>query len=303
MSNPEDYTVGWISAITTEAHDNNVYTLGKISRYNIVMASLPKVEYGTTTAATVARGMLYSFPNIRIGLMVGIGGGAPGKHHDIRLGDIVVSSRNGDKGGTIQDQAFQHTHFLDQPPTVLRAAVGAPETEYEADGHSLDEQINQILTRKSRLRKKYSCPPSDNDKLFRSDVGHKDVCGEDCGSSPEHLLMMDAQVRDTVAAKKGVLCFEMEAAGLMNHFPCLVIRGICDYANSHKNKEWQGYAAMVAAAYEKDLLRKMPPNKVEAERRIADILTSEAGLDHLRLTGNETQHEVKTHTYVMKLPY
>jgi nucleoside phosphorylase len=39
-------------------------------------------------------------------------------------------------------------------------------------------------------------------------------------------LMKDAQVRDTLAAEKGVLCFEMEAAGLMNHFPCLVIRGM-----------------------------------------------------------------------------
>lgn len=326
MSNPEDYTVGWISAITTESvagqqflderheepqfvaqHDNNVYSLGKIGRHNIVMASLPKGEYGTTTAATVARDMLHSFPNIRIGLMVGIGGGAPCKAHDIRLGDIVVSSRDGDKGGvfqydygkTIQDQAFQHTQFLDQPPLVLRAAVGALETQYEADGHKLDNQINQILAQKSRLRRKYSRPPPDSDRLFRSDVVHKDACGDDCGSSPEHLacrteraeeddnpaihygliasanqLMKDAQVRDTLAAKKGVLCFEMEAGGLMNHFPCLVIRGICDYADSHKNKEWQGYAAMVAAAYAKDLLRKIPPNKVEVERRIADTLNS-----------------------------
>jgi nucleoside phosphorylase len=133
MSNPEDYTAGWISAITTESvagqqflderhkeprfvaqHDNNVYNLGKISRHNVVMASLPKGEYGTTTAATVARDMLHSFPNIRIGLMVGIGGGAPSKAHDVRLGDIMVSSRDSDKGGvlqydygkTIQDQAF-----------------------------------------------------------------------------------------------------------------------------------------------------------------------------------------------------
>ncbi|KAI6777532.1 uncharacterized protein J7T54_002730, partial [Emericellopsis cladophorae] len=198
-------------------------------------------------------------------------------------------------------------------------------TEYEADGHTLDEQINQILAQKTRLRKKYSRPPPDGDKLFRSDVVHKDVCGDDCGSSPEHLacrteraeeddnpaihhgliasanqLMKDAQVRDTLAAEKGVLCFEMEAAGLMNHFPCLVIRGICDYADSHKNKEWQGYAAMVAAAYAKDLLRKISPTRVEVERRIADILTSvEAGLDQLRLKANETQYEVKTHTELL----
>ena len=71
-----------------------------------------------------------------------------------------------------------------------------------------------------------------------------------------------------------MLCFEMEAAGLMNHFPCLVIRGICDYSDSHKNKEWQGYAAMSAAAYAKDLLCRIAPNRVEAERKIGDILSS-----------------------------
>ncbi|KAL3444390.1 hypothetical protein BJX65DRAFT_310973 [Aspergillus insuetus] len=46
----------------------------------------------------------------------------------------------------------------------------------------------------------------------------------------------------------------MEAAGLMNTYPCLVIRGICDYADSHKNKAWQGYAAATAAAFAKELL-------------------------------------------------
>ena len=87
-------------------------------------------------------------------------------------------------------------------------------------------------------------------------------------------LMKDALIRDRLAAEKDVLCFEMEAAGLMNHFPCLVIRGICDYSDSHKNKEWQGYAAMAAAAYAKDLLSRIPPNKVEAEKRIIDVLSS-----------------------------
>src|SRR6185312_8124645 len=79
-------------------------------------------------------------------------------------------------------------------------------------------------------------------------------------------LMKDAQVRDKLATEKDVLCFEMEAAGLMNHFPCLVIRGICDYSDTHKNKEWQGFAAMMAAAYAKDLVQQIPPDKVDAEK-------------------------------------
>ena len=60
--------------------------------------------------------------------------------------------------------------------------------------------------------------------------------------------------RDKIAEDEGVICFEMEAAGLMDNFPCLVIRGICDYADSHKNKIWQLYAAATAAALAKELL-------------------------------------------------
>lgn len=85
-------------------------------------------------------------------------------------------------------------------------------------------------------------------------------------------LMKDAYIRDKLA--EDVLCFEMEAAGLIKHFPCLVVRGIYDYANSHKNKAWQGYAAMAAAAYTKGLLAKIAPNKLEAEEKIVDILDS-----------------------------
>jgi nucleoside phosphorylase len=86
--------------------------------------------------------------------------------------------------------------------------------------------------------------------------------------------MKDAMLRDKLAKEHEVLCFEMEAAGLMNHFPCLVIRGICDYSDTHKNKNWQGYAAMTAAAYAKDFLHRISPNTIEAERRITDVLAS-----------------------------
>ena len=66
--------------------------------------------------------------------------------------------------------------------------------------------------------------------------------------------MKHGKARDQLGRRYGMLCFEMEAAGLMNQLPCLVIRGICDYSDSHKNKQWQGYAALTAAAYAKMLL-------------------------------------------------
>jgi nucleoside phosphorylase len=76
-------------------------------------------------------------------------------------------------------------------------------------------------------------------------------------------VMKHAVVRDKLSAELGgVLCFEMEAAGLMNSFPCLVVRGICDYCDSHKNKTWQPYAAATAAAYAREVLLTIPPNEV-----------------------------------------
>jgi nucleoside phosphorylase len=329
MPDPSDYCVGWICAITTEyvaaqaflderhegpeyvsPNDNNNYALGKMGKHNVVIAVLPDREYGTASAATVATHMLHSFPNIRIGLLVGIGGGAPSQKHDIRLGDIVVcASHNGqggifqyDFGKTIQGQGFKSTQFFNQPPMILRTAISGLVAQYESDGHQLEEAINDILKKKPRLYKKYKRPDLETDRLYQSQVthplGNDSNCPSSCGNNPPNLtlrlertedednpmihygliasanqLMKDAMLRDQLAAEKDVLCFEMEAAGLINNFPCLVIRGICDYADSHKNKEWQGYAAMAAAAYAKDLLRQIVPSKVEAEKKIIDALS------------------------------
>jgi nucleoside phosphorylase len=329
MSDPQNYSVGWVCAISTESvaaqaffdekhdppaevaqHDNNSYALGRMGNHNVVIAVLPDGEYGLVSAASVAKDMLHTFPNIRIGLMVGIGGGAPTQRHDVRLGDVVVSSPRDGKGGviqydfgkSIQDQRFLETGFLNQPPTVLRSAVAALRTGYEADGHRLEDDIRGVLQKRPRLRKKYSRPPADSDRLYIPDHSHQgtdELCHQVCGDASSTLvwrdprdeedddpvihygiiasanqLMKDARTRDTLAAEKDVLCFEMEAAGLMNHFPCLVIRGICDYADTHKNKQWQGFAAMAAAAYAKDLLRQIPPNKIESERTISELLSN-----------------------------
>ena len=118
MFNSGDYTVGWICVIKIEyvaaqafldekhegpesvsSYDNNDYTLGKVGKYNVVIAVLPHGEYGITSAVGVTKDMLNSFSNVRIGLMVGIGGGAPNPTYDIRLGDIVVSAAGNGKGG------------------------------------------------------------------------------------------------------------------------------------------------------------------------------------------------------------
>lgn len=327
MSDPKEYTVGWICAVETEyvaaqefldeehprlasqdANDNNIYTLGSIGQHKIAVACLPDGDYGLVTAANVARDMLRTFPNVRFGLMVGIGGGVP-TTRDIRLGDIVVSSLDGEKGAvfqydfgkTIQDKTFKTTKHQNAPPPLLRAAVQDLKIRYRRRGNQIDNAVAATLDRNPRLQEEYRRPDPATDRLYNFDFVHVETpngsCASSCGldanlvprdprpkyddNSKVHYgliasgnqLMKDAVLRDCLAREKDVLCFEMEAAGLMNHFNCLVIRGICDYSDSHKNNDWQGYAAMAAAAYAKDLLNTVTPSKVEAEKKISELLS------------------------------
>jgi nucleoside phosphorylase len=86
-------------------------------------------------------------------------------------------------------------------------------------------------------------------------------------------VIRDATKRNKTSAElNGVLCIKIEAAGLMNTFLCLVIRGICDYADSHKNRQWQSYAAGTAAAYTKELLTAIPAVDVMEARRVQDAM-------------------------------
>jgi nucleoside phosphorylase len=152
MSEPavEDYTIGWICALqeeyeaagrmlddefdspdTAEANDNNTYVFGRVDRHNVVVGCLPHGRYGTSSAASVANHMIRSFPNLRFALMVGIGGGAPTRERDIRLGDVVVSVPQGKLGGIVQydfgkrlsDGRFERTDQLNAPPEVLLGAL------------------------------------------------------------------------------------------------------------------------------------------------------------------------------------
>ncbi|KAK6502679.1 hypothetical protein TWF506_003257 [Arthrobotrys conoides] len=326
MTDNTKYTVGWICAIETEyiaaqcflderhekpkslhAKDSNHYTLGKIAGHNVAIAVLPSGECGISSATAVVKNMLYSFPNIRIGLLVGVGGGAPSPKHDIRLGDIVVSVPHDGNGGvfqydigkTVQNQSFQTNGFLNQPPPILLAAVAGLGARYRSEGHEIEASINDILSTKKRLQRDFQRPDPSTDRLYKSDIVHSrtnedciSLCGGDASklvSRPERTeeednpavhrgliasanqILMDAVIRDKLADEKEVLCFEREAAGLMNQFPCLVIKGICNYSDSHENTKWQGYAAMTAAAYAKDLLCEIVPAKVESEGKIADI--------------------------------
>ena len=143
-----------LSLPTSSVHDDNAYTLGHIGDHHIVIACLPKGRYGIASAASVAKDMLRSFESIRIGLMVGIGGGAPSDKHDIRLGDVVVGYPVKKEGGVvpynfgkaIQDQEFERTGSLNSPPTVLLTALNKLSVHHERKGSRIAESVQMMIT-------------------------------------------------------------------------------------------------------------------------------------------------------------
>jgi nucleoside phosphorylase len=325
MADPSKYTVGWICALRVEAvaaqalleekhgrpafvqpHDSNSYLLGSIAGHNVVIATLPDGEYGTAAAAWAASQMLNSFPNIRMGFMIGVGGGAPSAKNDIRLGDIVVGvprdGENGvfeyDFGAMVQGEKFQVTRSLNQAPTILRSGVAALRREYTVKRHRIQDEVDAALERYPDLRDEFQRPPPGTDRLFKSTIIYDantqfhESCLVQREERPAHTespriwygtiasanqVMNDATIRDALSAEKNVLCFEMLAAGVVNHFPCLVIRGICDYSDSHGNETWQGYAALVAAVYAKRMLEMIAPTIDEVVRAIQEKAKGELG--------------------------
>ncbi|KAI9658393.1 MAG: hypothetical protein M1821_002526 [Bathelium mastoideum] len=117
------------------------------------------------------------------------------------------------------------------------------------------------------------CDPEQSES--RQDRGKEAVRGLDAprihygniGSSNQ--LQISAMKRNRCQEEHGVICFEMEGAGVIQTHPCLVIRGICDYSDSHKNKKWQPYAAATAAAYAKELLYEIPASRISGQSNSA----------------------------------
>ncbi|CAI7655855.1 unnamed protein product [Penicillium crustosum] len=297
-----DYTVGWICALpqtelvaagamlddehpvlhAADPNDINSYLLGRIGDHNVVIACLPAEQTGKVPAATIAKDMVRSFPAIRFGLMVGIGGGAPYNRRknegdidvdesddsededpddiqDIRLGDVVISLHSKsseavvqyDFGKSVQNQEFIRAGGqLNKPPGIVLNAVSMLQGQHARKGHKICELLSKMLANNPRMEKKFKYPGSAKDQLFKSETYH--VEGKKCEScrGPDDANL----ISDEGCSLEGQMVTKGEDKMLRNG-SC---RGICDYSDSHKNKIWQPYAATVAAAYAKELLLGIP---------------------------------------------
>jgi nucleoside phosphorylase len=296
---PDHCTIAWICALHTERtvaeatldevhrdlpqplHDSNTYTLGSIEQHNIVIACLP--EYGPVKANSVITHLIRTFPSIRLALMVGIGGGVPSATADVRLGDIVVGTRvvSYDLSKVIRDGKIERTGAVMHVHNRIGTAVSTLRSKHDLNG----SKVQSILEERMAGNPEYS-HPNLPDRFFQAAYSHKEASAMTCDgcdssrivrrrerstNTPKvqygpiasgHQVIKDGITRDDYArSRTGIMCFEVEAAGLMDELPCLPIRGICDYCDTHKNKSWQRYAAAVAGGYARELVEVLPVNE------------------------------------------
>ncbi|KFH44297.1 hypothetical protein ACRE_049110 [Hapsidospora chrysogenum ATCC 11550] len=273
--------------------DTNVYSWGRIGEHNIAIA------YCASVGPTSASALLTSLPQIRFCLLVGLGAAVarPDQGYDIRLGDVVVGSPSGVKGAVVQYDlgratggraTVRLTGSLGLPPRVLLDAMMNLRVAHEYRGSKVPDLLRGMRTAYPHL---YVHPGFGNDRLFVSTYNH--AGGHNCRmcdvskevkrgqrdttdpyihygviASGNHVIE-DASTRDTIADGLGeeCICFEMAAADLSADFPCLVVKGICDYADSHWDNRWLRYASATAAACAKELLGFISPKRVQATQR------------------------------------
>ncbi|KAJ4855810.1 ankyrin repeats (3 copies) domain-containing protein [Trichoderma breve] len=258
--------------------DSNNYILGSLQGHNVVIAYPTSGVYGQVSVASVATQLLASFKSIRFTLMVGIAGGVPETKEDIRLGDVVYDVN----GEQVDDQnQLVRGRASDQPTPLLLTAMGKAETAAIFDESHMSKYISEIVQKDPVA---FAHPGPGQDVLFEPDYHHTAIESEEDGCehcNPDRIrprqpretqdpivhyglivsgnsLIRHGATRDQLAQKQGALCLETEVNGLKNAAKYLVIRGICDYADSHSSKLWHAYAAAAAAAYAKEILSFIP---------------------------------------------
>ena len=349
----DDYTIAVICALPIESdavialfdedwedgpkyskadNDPSAFTTGRIGEHNVVLAFMPGI--GKIHSAALSASFKFSFPNIRLGLVVGICGGTPVIREEIReprdidvfLGDIIISTE------CLQyDLGHQYSSGLVRIDT-LQNTLGRPNGEIRGFIHQmrglkararLQDNIRNYLTTISQKAEfeKSKYQGIEKDILYKPDYLHKhhestdcicaqhedNVCQKALESTCEDLKCSSEQSvlrsrlrkveddaanqanpskkgakapsprvhfgvvasgdsveksaihRDKLADSKDVIGFEMEGAGAWDTFPIVVIKGVVDYADSHKSYIWRKYGAACGAACMKAFVNEWRP--------------------------------------------
>jgi nucleoside phosphorylase len=273
--------------------DDYIYIGGSINGHNVVIATWPEGQnYGVGSAAALVNQVKSRFPNIWFALLVGVAAGLPNlspepplKKRDIRLGDVLVCVPSQACYGIVQydlgkdtEEGFVTNNRQAEPPAIIRSAIGnikLTKPNPFKSGNVLAEYLAAFLEKQEE--DEFSCPRQEEDRLAedvveggrmvsklveriaRDEAERTRVWYGNIGSG--NSLMRNPRRRDELRDKYDLIGLEMEAAGVMNTLPTGVIRGVCDYGDSQKNKVWQPYAAAVAAVYAKGILNTINPKE------------------------------------------
>ncbi|KAI1434427.1 nucleoside phosphorylase domain-containing protein [Xylaria sp. CBS 124048] len=280
--------------------DDYVFRAGDICGHNVIIASCPPgEEYGTASAVALASQVKKTFPNLWFGLLVGVAAGIPDHvrtpPRDIRLGDILVALPTRGSAGIIPydldkltgndgSKVLQSSRVFTNTETVVRSAIGhiklhAPyelkaflphyeriEYKFHSDGTFVDPgQVKDTLYQVDENG--VECQVS---RQRRPDVMRTRVWYGPIGSGEQ--LIKNARLRDELRNKYNIIGLGVAVAGMMSQIPVGVILGASNYGDGHEHKEWQPYAAAMAAAYAKSVLAEIGSNDTPQKTGSQDLI-------------------------------
>jgi nucleoside phosphorylase len=253
----------------------------------------------------------------------------PNLQDQIVLGDVVVGVPQWGHGGVVHYEfgAWESRSTLAvsehtlHPSSALLSAVNNLQAAHNMErGSQIPQYLSDLRKRLSpRLRRDFDDPSNEHDHLFEEGYLHSDrsrLCDGFCDVSRSkrredrgeyamrgtdspvihygtvgsaNTVILSSAKRNELYENYGIICVEMESAGVMSDHQALVIRGICDYADSHKNKRWQRYAAATAAAYAKEVLLLVPqaPAAPAAPAARVERTLDDPGIFAVRCVGME----------------
>ncbi|KAL6808340.1 pfs domain-containing protein [Trichoderma sp. SZMC 28015] len=299
-----DYTWGKIgehNVVIASLAAGSYGTVSAATTASSMITSLPHIRFGLMVGIGAGVPRLADKIDIRLGDVVVSQptGTSPG----------VVQY---DLGKLKTDGKIERVGHLSAPPEVLLKGLQKLKAGRLRKGSQISTILEDMVRRYPNMKEPEDGAPGfihqglENDRLFMASSIHIDIPIADdtasdqdnacpnCDSTKEikrkdrsskpaihygviasgNLVVKDGVSRDEILQRleEKCICFEMEAAGLMNNFPCLVIRGICDYADAHKNDRWQNYAAATAAAFAKELLDTIDWKDVESAPSIEEAI-------------------------------
>ncbi|XP_075971677.1 uncharacterized protein LOC142973635 isoform X2 [Anticarsia gemmatalis] len=281
----------------TTVGESNVYTLGTIGNHRVVTTKLPSV--GRTREAMTAAGntttrLLGIFQKVEYVFLVGVGGGVPhytDYERHVRLGDVVVSTpapdlpdkyvyifcekadRNAKGGWDYEVKPYKPADFLLQDIALRLSKSTAV----------WDAYVNEGLERLRGVPGRWEPPEGATDRLCVEigegafiEVSHPAPQGDqvDRGRGVRvHLapvaggraVSAAGEARAAFAAHARALAYDCELDAVLdsvigNRKDCFIsIRGISDYRDGTRGKQWQPHAALAAAAVMKGIIAAMDP--------------------------------------------